>query len=321
MDKKVKHNFLCVGFAKCGTTTLHEIFKNHKDIYLPAIKETYLYFSKGYEWYLKRYYDSTINKKFIGEFNPTYTMAINTRTHEGIAEQIYKDFGKDIKLIFVLRNPVNKLFSWYKYGLSYGWIYEKPKDNIVKDISKEFKNYIQKRFKYDKNLDNVELNIGEKPRTHYELEGEYSKFIKAFLKYFPKENLKIIIFEEFINDSETYCKDILNFIGAEEDENVDYFLKANEGNRAPKSAMSIILMKTWKTIRGYYYKYVPFISYRFCENVMNFGEKIEKSLTKPITKKVKIDNETKTILENFYRKDKEYIEKLLDKDLSKIWFE
>ena len=320
MEEKVKHSFLCIGFAKCGTTTLHEVFKNHKDIYLPAIKETYLYFPKGYDWYLKRYYDKKIDKKFVGEFNPTYTMAVNTHTTDEIAKRIYDDFGKDIKIIMMLRNPVNKLYSWYKYGLSYGWIYEKPKDNIVPNISEGFKEHVKNRFLYDQNLENVTLNLGKNPRTHYELEGEYSKFIDSFLKYFPKENIKFIIFEEFAKNQEKTCKEILEFIGAEEDNNVDYMIRANEGNRAPKSSFSIVCMKAWKKLRHYYYKYIPFISYEFSAGVMNMGEKIEKALTKPLEDKSKMDDDTRKILENFYRKDKEAVEKVTGKDLSEIWF-
>lgn len=37
-------SFLCVGFMKCGTTTFHEILKQHREIYLPIVKEP-LYYS------------------------------------------------------------------------------------------------------------------------------------------------------------------------------------------------------------------------------------------------------------------------------------
>lgn len=48
--------------------------------------------------------------------------------------RIRLDFGPEIKLIFILLNPVDKLFSWYKYALPYGWIYESPADNLVPNI-------------------------------------------------------------------------------------------------------------------------------------------------------------------------------------------
>ncbi|MCD7749955.1 MAG: sulfotransferase domain-containing protein, partial [Oscillospiraceae bacterium] len=240
--QSVKHDFLCVGFAKCGTSTLQAIFQHHKDIYLPAIKETYLYFSKGYDWYLKRYYDKTITKKVVGEFNPCYTMAVNTRSTDSIARQIREDFGPELKLIFILRNPVDKLFSWYKYALPYGWIYENPQDNIVPNIGAGFDEYARAQFHAD-GQGGVVLDMGEHPRTHYALEGEYGKFIDSFLKYFPRENMKFILFEEFIQDEEAYCRDIMDFIGVEPDPNLSYSGCANEGNRAPKSTRSIWCMK------------------------------------------------------------------------------
>ncbi|MCD7846287.1 MAG: sulfotransferase domain-containing protein [Oscillospiraceae bacterium] len=316
----VKHDFLCVGFAKCGTTTLQQIFKNHRDIYLPAIKETYLYFSKGYDWYLNRYYDKHITKKAVGEFNPCYTMAVNTRSTDSIARQIHQDFGPDIKLIFLLRNPVGKLFSWYKYALPYGWIYKNPADNLVPSIGAGFDQYVLSQFRYDQGQGRVLLDMGENPRTHYPLEGEYGKYIQSFLQFFPRENMKFFLFEEFIRDMETHCGEIMDFIGVEPDPNLDYNVAANEGKRAPKSARSIWCMKALSLLRHWYNKYVPYLGYGVDRAAMALENKIECCLTKSLTDHSQMAPATRRLLEEFYRKDKEAVEQLLGRDLSALWY-
>ena len=64
----MKPNVLCVGFAKCGTTTMYDIMKQHPDIYLSNIKEPIYYGSKnleqnkGFNWYLNRYYAKSISE-------------------------------------------------------------------------------------------------------------------------------------------------------------------------------------------------------------------------------------------------------------------
>ena len=43
---RTKLNFFCIGAAKCGTTTLHDILIQHPNIYLPKVKETKFFSSK-----------------------------------------------------------------------------------------------------------------------------------------------------------------------------------------------------------------------------------------------------------------------------------
>ncbi|MCD7768520.1 MAG: hypothetical protein LUH36_00145, partial [Oscillospiraceae bacterium] len=219
--------------------------------------------------------------------------------------------------------PVDKLFSWYKYALPYGWIYDKPADNIVPDIGAGFDEYVRSQFHYDRNGEpgKAVLDLGENPRTCYALEGEYSKFIQSFLKFFPRENMKFILFEEFIQDEEAWCRDIMDFIGVEPDPDLNYNDIANEGNRAPKNARSIWCMKAVNKLRHWYNKYVPYISYGTDYAAMRLTMKLECRLTRPLTDHSKMSPETRRLLEDFYRKDKQAVEQLLDKDLSRLWFE
>ena len=69
-------NFMCIGAAKSGTTTLYDILKQHPDIYIPAFKEPHFFdipenYNNGIEWYEKNYF-RYINKKIIADFTPSY---------------------------------------------------------------------------------------------------------------------------------------------------------------------------------------------------------------------------------------------------------
>lgn len=315
----LKHDFLCVGFAKCGTTTMHNVFKQHKDIYLPPIKETYMYFKKGYDWYMKRYYDKTTDKKFVGEFNPTFAMAVSHFSPQEIASRMHRDFG-DIKIIFIVRNPVSKLYSWYRYALQYGWVYEKIKDNLVTDLSAGFEKYVFDQFECNEDLSSPVWTPGEHPRTYYVREGLYSQLISAFADEFPRENIKVIVFEDYVKDPDRTYDEILEFIGAEKDPDINTKVATNAGNEAPKSSASIFMMKAWKTVRNKYYLKVPFISYRFCERMMDLDEKITSSLTKPMTDKTPMTQRTKTLLENYYREDVRKLNEFTGRDMEEFWF-
>src|SRR5437868_3900524 len=99
-------NFLCVGAQKAGTTTLYEILKQHPDIFLPKkIKETKFFvyeekFQRGKTWYEKEFFSEVKNEKAFGEIDPAMMF------EEKSAQRIFDTLGKDVKLIFVFRNPV-----------------------------------------------------------------------------------------------------------------------------------------------------------------------------------------------------------------------
>ena len=82
-------DFVCVGTQKAGTTTLHDILKNHKDIFLPKSKEAYFFdidehYQKGMNWWFKTHFSSYLNEKIMGVMTPEYLY------YEEVPERIYK---------------------------------------------------------------------------------------------------------------------------------------------------------------------------------------------------------------------------------------
>ena len=112
MNKNFKVDFLCVGFNKCGTTTLETLMKSNSDITLPKNKKETLFFDwyKNIENPLKvlqeKYYPDYLNS--IGSIDPSYISK---------AKEVYEYFGKDVKLIFMLRNPIKATNSMFRMRL------------------------------------------------------------------------------------------------------------------------------------------------------------------------------------------------------------
>lgn len=310
-----KPNFFCVGFAKCGTTTLHEIFKQHPDIYLPEIKETQYYWSneaykKGFEWYLKRYYSGADEQKAVGEINPKLT----TR-HYGI--QLAKDFAPNAKIIFFLRNPVNRLFSQYKFFLRYGYSF----NNInlcVKYANKNqegFNRFIEHNFY--KNCAGTVMLAPTYMKSFIEISNYYSH-IKEYLNYFPKENTKIVLFEEFIQDTERVTKELFDFLGVNRDAKINYDIIANEGNLVPKSINSIYLYQMLLQLMDQGFK---LNSNRMDGFIVWLREFLQRNvLLAPETDKSKMSDGAKELLQKYFEEDKKQIEQLLERDLSQLWF-
>ena len=108
-------NFMCIGAAKSGTTSLYDILKQHSDIFLPSFKEPHFFdipsvYQNGIEWYEKTYFQSVKNEKCIGDFSPTYLF------DEHAPERILNDLGDNVKFIIILRNPVDRAYSHYLHS-------------------------------------------------------------------------------------------------------------------------------------------------------------------------------------------------------------
>ncbi|AKJ65531.1 sulfotransferase family protein [Kiritimatiella glycovorans] len=116
-------NFLIVGAEKAGTTTLASILAQHPDVFMCEPKEP-RYFShpsrgRGLAWYASLF-ESAEGKKAVGEASTAYTW------HPHIADvpqRIHETLG-DIRYIYMVRDPVERLISHYRHAVYYRWIPE-----------------------------------------------------------------------------------------------------------------------------------------------------------------------------------------------------
>ena len=107
-------SFIVVGPPRTGTTWLHEVLNHYTN--LPKLtKETRffdLHFARGIKWYLSHF--SIAHEGCPrGEIAPTYFGSSQAR--ERIAKIIPR-----VKLVFIFRNPAQRLVSLYKLKRAYG---------------------------------------------------------------------------------------------------------------------------------------------------------------------------------------------------------
>lgn len=255
-------NVLCIGFAKCGTTTLYDIFKQHKDIYLSNIKEplfwgNQLLESRGYEWYLDRYYHFA-NKDVVMEINPIIG---KYKT----AEEIKSNYPANTKIVIMIRNPIQRLYSNFKMNLIDGTSFHTIKDNLTDSTSMSFEKWLFDEYVSYDGSDKV--SFVSQPRMYKN--GNYFNVIHNYINTFGKENVKIIFFEDFIKDTKKVCEDLMNFIGVENDKSINYDIHSNSGNRLPLNEESIkILNFIFKNII-YNLEITPFIKNEKYDKLIN----------------------------------------------------
>ncbi|MEO0627965.1 MAG: sulfotransferase, partial [Bacteroidota bacterium] len=120
-------SFLIVGAPKCGTTSVHKYLTQNPSLFLPHVKETWFfcghnnlnqtiyelhpYLPRTWLEYLDLFQDAT-EEQVCGEVTPSYMFY-----HELVIKNIYQFYPspEELKIIFILREPISKVISHYKY--------------------------------------------------------------------------------------------------------------------------------------------------------------------------------------------------------------
>ncbi len=197
-------NFLIIGAAKCGTSSLYHYLAQHPLIDFPEIKEP-KYFSfneellKSQNLFIQKLNKFTIKSEneynnlfanlsgdYIGEASPGYL-------HSKIAPIRIRDYNENMKFIVMLRNPVDRAYSSWKHNIRMG----------LEDI-KNFRKVIMLSGKRNKDSKYIYSDYLEK--------GLYSKHLKYYYKYFPSKNFHIIFFEDFILDPNHELNKVVKFL-------------------------------------------------------------------------------------------------------------
>lgn len=108
-------NFLGLGPARCGTTSIYEVLRQHPDVYLPRQKETDFFstYPSNFPiaYYERLFFDGYAGQSAVGEISPSYL-----HSKEAVG-RIYDGLGAGTKLLVFLRNPVDRMLSEYRFFL------------------------------------------------------------------------------------------------------------------------------------------------------------------------------------------------------------
>ncbi|NEP04402.1 MAG: tetratricopeptide repeat protein, partial [Okeania sp. SIO4D6] len=214
-------NFLIIGVGKGGTTSLFSYLIQHPQILSPVVKEINFWsmnFNKGINWYLSHFPTIPNHENLItGEASPSYL------GNWEAPDRIFNYFP-EIKLIIMLRNPVDRAISHY-----YHWRRinreNRPLETALKE---ELENWqiIYKNSPLDTNYWHHGL--------YYLGTGIYIDFIHNWMRIFPQEQILILPTEEFYRTPTTMMKRVFDFLGLPNYKVPDY-QKLNLGSYPPIS--------------------------------------------------------------------------------------
>lgn len=210
--------FIIVGSVRSGTTSLYYNICEHPEIAPAAYDEIGFFdvnFNLGLNWY-RSMFPLKSDKNITGEDTPFYFW------REDAAKRI-KKILPNIKLIMILRNPIDRAYSNYHLGVRGGT----EKLSFEEAIQIE----IETLEKIDINKNNL-VELCSKPRS-YVIKSMYYEQMKIWIENFSMENLFILSTENMSKNPNEELKKIFEFL------NVSPFKITNPQNR--KSAQYDIM--------------------------------------------------------------------------------
>ena len=177
-------NFLVVGAAKSGTTSLYRYLRDHPQVFMAESKELKFFSSKtrwrlGPGWYARQF-EAAGDAVAVGEASPSYT---RHPLHQGVPERVARVIP-DARLVYLVRHPVERMRSHYLHRLLQGKEWAPLDDAVLADPS-------------------------------YLDTSRYAMQIERYLEWFAPEQLLVVTAEALRRDRLETLERICGFLGVD----------------------------------------------------------------------------------------------------------
>lgn len=297
-------NFLVVGSTKSGTTSVYNYLQQHPNIYLNRfVKESNFFVEpKTVLGYGPRHFGVNSYGKSLEDYSKLFE-SVDKNIHSAVGEvcttylhfsdnaipNIKKYLG-DPKIVIFLRNPVDRAYSYYMHNVRDG----EETNSFEKALELEDE-------RKDKNL-----------WLSYRLKelGNYSYHVEHYLDSFT--NVKVIFFEDMQKDMAHTLHDIYDFLG------LSYVAVNTKQNYNMSGVPKIRSLHNF--VHGN--NLVGRAVLKVCSNLfgirsVNYVKNLVDSLN---LEKNKMNDESRTYLEDYYHHDIDKLSDILKIDLHKKWF-
>jgi DNA-binding TFAR19-related protein (PDSD5 family) len=203
-------NFLIIGAAKAGTTSLYHYLKQHPQVYLSPMKEPKFFALEGQDLDFggpggqeilrrssvidlaayQRLFAGVSKERAVGEASTLYLYSAE-------APKRIKHYIPDAKLVAILRNPVERAYSNYLYMVRKG-----------EELSRDFREALGEEEK--------RIHDNWMPTWHYQRRGLYFAQLKRYYDLFDAGQIKVYLYEDLSTDAAGLLKDMFQFLDVDE---------------------------------------------------------------------------------------------------------
>lgn len=249
-------DFLGIGAPRAATTWLHQTLSSDPAFFLPVRKELHFYdeaemggddspggdselrWSENFtfdverpahqRWYWLQYRHA--GDRLAGDITPAYS-TLSVERLNTIRRQM-----PDVKIIYILRNPVERAWSglrksvWYQKGATY--LEDKGEDWMLQQLM----------------------------RPEVLLRGDYPRAIRNWEAVFPREQILYLFHDDIRSDPDSALDSVYQFLGVLRPESQHAGARSNTVNAAPSQPMPDAVKRA---LLGHYEEQIREIEHRF----------------------------------------------------------
>ncbi len=277
----MKVDAIIIGAGRSGTTTIFQYLENHEQVAFSSIKEVHFFSVNDLYKRGLKYYHSFFNEKDKKVFVSADTYLFID--YEAI-NKIY-EYNPQMKFIVMLRNPVYRSFSGYKYAVNNGYLSEKI--SFIESIEKE-KNIISK------------LSIEQKNNLCNAYQSLYFQHLQKWTSVFPKENFLIVKTEDLKKSYKSVLKKISDFLQISDFDYIEE-IKANTSKKVKSKTVEQLLLNRNNFFRRLLRNIVP----NFMKNFIFRSGMVDKihNLNKTDANDIDISNNEIKFAEKYFEQD------------------
>ena len=295
-------DFLIVGAAKSGTTSLHYYLRQHPQIFMPKLKELWFFcfldatvsYLKNLRWkdrvvsgfddYIWHFRDANENL-VIGEACPSYLYMYSTTIRN--IKKVYLEKYKDLKIIIILRNPAERAWSHFMM---------QRRDNL--EPLNDFREVLKPASLKHRLTEDMKLDFD------YIGWGMYFEQVKAFIEEF--RDVKVVLFEELSHDSVKTVKEIYRFLNVDIEFIPDMKIQYNISGNVRFRLLEDLFVKKY-VLREVVKSLLPY----------DLRKKIRYKVQEKNVQRQQMPADIKVkLIEHYYYDDILRLQKLINRDLS-----
>jgi hypothetical protein len=231
-----KPDFFIVGAPRCGTTAMFQYLEQHPQIFGAAWKEPHFFGTDtnyprrpSLEQYLS-YFEAAKDEKRIGEASTSYLFS-------KLAATEIKAFSSSARIIIMLRDPVETMYSVHSMVLYW-------RNEDIEDFEAALAAEEDRR---------KGLRWPSKPHIinylFYRDVVKYAEQVRRYFEVFGRENVQVIIFDDFKKFAPKVYGETLIFLGVEPGFQPDFTVVNSNSTFRSKRLQDFVMDPRWKRIR------------------------------------------------------------------------
>jgi hypothetical protein len=186
-------DFFIVGAQKAGTTALFSFLGDHTEIFLPSVKETHFFVREEFfrlgTRYLSPLYQSLRGEALVGGAD------VEAMYFPDSAARMYA-YAPSMRLIAVLRNPVDRAYSAYWFARRLGF---EDAPTFEEGLAQE--------------AARVGGGYSERSKLTYLGHGYYAEQLDRYLERFPRERLHVVLHEDLSRHPQETLATVIGWLG------------------------------------------------------------------------------------------------------------